>query len=137
MSTPVTYSTPPPAPDDFPELMPELNDVPDLLASGSYLVTRPGPVDIVSGIAVPSAPVYFRAVGSVVPSSGREILTLPEGLRDRETKTLITNATLQPPGPEDKPDLVQVDGVQFKVQKIGDWQQLAGFHQVIMTRVPS
>lgn len=137
MGQPVTYSTPPPAPDDLPELMPELDDVPELLASGSYLVTRPAATSVSHGVVIPGAAVYFRSTGSLQPTNGQDVQRLPEGLRSRANQVFITNDALRGLDADTAPDQLTIAGVQWECSNVQDWQQNAGYSRVVLTKVPS
>lgn len=131
----VIYSSPPPAPAALPQLAPELCDAVDLLSSGSYLVTRRSDSTVSHGVVLEGADGYFYAQGSMQPTTGQDIENLPEGYRDRESKTFFTCERLRGLKETTKPDRITVDGVLFECINVQDWQQLGAYHRVVLVKV--
>lgn len=105
-------------------------DIASLIASfahGTYAVIRtdvPSPVRGVYGAGSTST---FNLDAVVVPASGDEILSLPEGSRARETRIVFTTTPLQVGGQGESygADHVQIDGESWQVEKVERWMNAA------------
>lgn len=136
MTIPTTYSSPPATPAATAQLA-NLEPAIALLASGHYLVTRPGAETVTAGVVTVAAPVYFWTKGSLQPTDEKDIELLPEGLRERESKVLYTEHVLQAVGATSGADAVTVAGVLYEVQSVEDWQQLGAYHRAVLLKVGS
>ncbi len=72
----------------------------------------------------------------VQPVSGRELQRLPEGLRDRFTIRVWTDAELRI-ADQTLPDLLLYNDSRFEVQTSQPWQQIAGFFEYLATKEPT
>lgn len=100
-----------------------MNSVIEYFAS-TYTYTRPTAGSYVDGRWVEAAPetaVEFRA--SIQPTSGRELMLLPEGQRAKDNVTIYTETELQVAKPEQsiKGDRVTYAGRTWEVQKAYAW----------------
>lgn len=78
----------------------------------------------VKGRWTDGAEAAFQFTASVQPLKGNELLTLPEGLREKETYKLYTSTQLFTARENDdkKPDKVQIFGKTFEIIKVEIWQ---------------
>lgn len=124
-------------PDACSNLVGDLSDVIELLASGCYVVTRRGVTTRVAGRRVAPVSTTFEIVASVQPASGRDIARLPEGQRSSEVMTIFTKTELRPAQPElgTEPDRVAIDGGVFEVASVQRWNKLGNFFKATAVRV--
>ena len=78
----------------------------------------------VNGVWDESASSEISFTASVQPASAKEMLTLPEGRRDRETYRLYTSFELKTAdeATEVNADRVTLNGKTFEVLSVGRWQ---------------
>lgn len=107
-------------------------DLADLVESFStrplstYAVTRRLASTFTLGRAVPDpSPTTIQIVASVQPATGRELLRLPEGRRDQETRVVFTVTELFCGGQAAtyEADKITIDGVVWEVQHVERWVQ--------------
>lgn len=113
----------------------DLSDVVDSMATGTYTVTRRA-AEFAGGDAVPTSSETLTIKALVVPLSGRELQRLPEGLRSRELKAVYTTTDLRRGADDALPDVVTVDGEDYEVQLVDDWQAPGGFLRAVVARIP-
>lgn len=89
----------------------------------SYTVTRRVRAKMVNGRAVPGATSMFTIVASVQPSSGRELLLLPELRRTQEARTVYTTTRLYTGGQSDpfEADQIAIGPNEWEVQFSNPW----------------
>jgi hypothetical protein len=94
-------------------------------------VTRSAQGSYVSGRFVPGAPTVTTAAGNVQPLSGKELLLLPEGERQRQVVKIYTGFALE------SGDIVtRADGIQYDVQAVENWTAFAQPHfKARLTRI--
>ena len=76
----------------------------------------------VNGIWVEGALTPLPFTASIQPTTGEELLSLPEGRRDRKTYALFTSTKLNVARTGINPDLVTVFGEVYEVVKVDIWQ---------------
>ena len=79
----------------------------------------------------------FPATGSLQTMSQRDILALPEGLRNQGAVKFYTQCELRTVELSecDLPDQFVADGITYEVKTIDDWMQAGDYFKVIATRV--
>lgn len=110
----------------------------DFLDRQEIEVIRFLPVPVVNGRAV-SDPEEdrFKATGSLQALSQKDLLALPEGLRNQGTVKLYTQCKLETAELSENrtPDKFVHDGVTYEVKTVDDWTSAGGYFKVIATRV--
>lgn len=137
MPTPVAPAIPATAaPDACSNMVGDLSDVIEMLASGCYVVTRKGVTARVNGRRSAPVTTTFEIIASVQPASGRDTDRLPEGLRSREAMTVYTKTELRPAQPEvgTEADRISIDGATFEVGAVRRWNRLANFYNATVVR---
>lgn len=95
----------------------------DHFATGTYTVTRTAAPTVVDGYAVAGASSTFQVVAVVVPLSGRDLQSLPEGLLATDSRKVITATQLRPT------DVVTIDSEPWAVYGIdGPYTLRGGTH---------
>ena len=113
----------------------DMSDAIDMLSSGTYTVTRPGPTTFNAGRKGPISSTTFEIVASVQPAPGRTLETLPEGFRDRGGSVLYTKTLLRTSdGGAQEPDSVSIDGVAHQVASCSPWAELGNYYRAVVVR---
>lgn len=112
-------------PQDFQ--VDDLSDAVDELATGVYLVHRPGVTTFTNGKRVAPAFVDFTIRALVAPTGGRALERLPEGLRTHETISIFTKTELRTANALGEADVVEYVGDRWQVQSVERWQQSGNF----------
>lgn len=60
-------------------------------------------------------------VGSVQPTSGKELMRLPEALRVQDIRTFYIKAAILSDGSSQYPDIISFGGDRFQVQMVNSW----------------
>lgn len=76
----------------------------------------------VSGIWVEGAEVLILITASVQPTTGEEMLSIPEARRNRKSYALYTSTKIEVIHTGKNPDQVLIDGKRFEVIKVDIWQ---------------
>jgi hypothetical protein len=84
-------------------------------------ITRMAAGTYVAGRYVPGTDQDFDASANIQPLSGKELLQLPEGDREKEVKKIYTAFALQ-----NGDGVTRADGIRYEVQAVEDW---TAFHQ--------
>ncbi len=114
----------------------DLSSVLESFATGSYTVTRQSPSSYgADGRLVAATPSYFEIRASVQPVSGRDLQRLPEGLRTSEIIAVFTATELRTQGPSQDPDLIEIDGDTYEVQKVERWATLGAYYRALALKV--
>lgn len=114
----------------------DLCDVVDMLASGTYTVTRRAPPAFVRGRRAPPLQAVFTTLASVQPAGGQAVQRLPEGKRNRETMIMFCCVQLKTAETGQEPDLVAIDGGSFEVESVERWAALGNYYRAVVTRRP-
>ena len=86
------------------------------LDNEAITVTRTAEGSYVSGRYVAGASEELEAAGNIQPLSGKELMQLAEGDRQREIQKIYTAFSLQ------NGDVVtRADGIRYEVQAVEDW----------------
>lgn len=81
-------------------------------AAGSY----------VNGVWVEGAETLILITASIQPTSGEEMLSLPEGRRNKKTYSLFTSTDINLIVGSTNPDQVQIFGERYEVVRVEPWQ---------------
>lgn len=116
----------------------DLSDVVLALATGTYTVTRASGVGTyVDGVFVPASTSTVDVVAGVYPLTGRELQRLPEGLRTKELRQVFTVDPLLVSAPEQRPDVVSIQGATWQVETVEDWEPAGNFYRNIVSKEPA
>jgi len=66
----------------------------------------------------------YEIKGSWQPANPRQVETLPEGRKDKETMQLITFTKLNTVQSSKNPDIIIVDGVEYEIYSRADHQNI-------------
>ena len=90
----------------------------------SITATRKSAGAYVDGVWVEGSETAFTFYGSKQSLSGDDMLSLPEGRRNRETYLIYTSTELIAGDVDNKinPDIVVFDGVDFEIINVEPWQ---------------
>jgi len=85
---------------------------------------RFGPSTSVKGRTSPGTETPFQFTSSVQPASGKEKLTLPEGVREKNVLRLYTSTLLKSVSEKNntRADIITIDGDEFEVIRVLPWQ---------------
>lgn len=111
-----------------------LASVIDSFKTGDYTLKRPGAVSYVNGLAVAGATSSSTIAAVVTPLTGRELLRLPEGDRDKERLLVLSRSEMRTTGVGGKADLITINGEDYEVSSVEPWPMF-GFHKAVVTRV--
>lgn len=116
--------------------MDDLSDAIDHFATGTYTVKRPAATTYTGGRRNAPSTTTFTVIAAVVPATGRQLERLPEGLRTNETKAMYAKGVLRAAveGAQE-PDVVEIDGADWQVANVKDWQPNGGFTEALVQRV--
>ena len=97
-----------------------------------------GPTTYVDGVAVPAATVDYPIYVSFQPMGSHQMMTLPEGDRERDphkgyTTTMAVNTVNQYDGTP--PDLVVVGGIVYQVRGVNEENAVLPNSKLIFLRV--
>ena len=78
----------------------------------------------VDGTWVEGVETAFTFYGSLQPLTGKDMLSLPEGRRDRETYLIYTSTELMAVDVNNQvnPDIVTINGNEFEIIQVEPWQ---------------
>lgn len=76
----------------------------------------------VNGVWIEGATTPISITASIQPTTGEELLSLPEGRRDRKTYAIFTSTKLYVARPGINPDFVTIFGEKYEVVKVDIWQ---------------
>jgi hypothetical protein len=76
----------------------------------------------VNGIWVEGGETLIVITASIQPTTGEEMLSLPEGRRNRKTYSLFTSTKINLISTGTNPDQVQIFGERFEVVRVEPWQ---------------
>jgi hypothetical protein len=95
----------------------------DSFSTGSYVVTRAAHGTTLRGRVQEGAQTTFSITAGAHPARGSDLLRLPEGRRNNETRVLFTTTQLQIGGidADFEADLVDIDGEDWEVQHVETW----------------
>ena len=108
------------------------------LATGIYTVTRYNGSGYVNGRYVLGTPTTFSLQAAIQIAKGRDLLILPEGLRDKEIIVLFTTTqlfTAQAQPTANDADQVTYNGAQFEVITAEDRSGTGGYFRCFAKRV--
>jgi hypothetical protein len=114
----------------------DMSDVIEMLASGTYTVTRRSPPAFLAGRRQPPIEAVFTTIGSVQPASGQVVDRLPEGKRNHEAMTMWCQVQLKTAEAGQEPDVVAIDGASFEVESCKRWAALGNYYEAVLTRRP-
>jgi hypothetical protein len=79
----------------------------------------------VNGLWVEGSETTIPITASIQPASGEEMLSLPEGRRNRKTYCLFTSTKIElirGSGNSTNPDQIQIYGERYEIIKVEPWQ---------------
>jgi hypothetical protein len=115
-----------------------MSDVVDLLATGTYAVTRNTGASFVNGVRTAGSTSTFTITACVQPLRGLEIDRLPDGFRNSEAMVCFTGTELKVLNGTTDADTVQaVEGLAHQVQSCERWGPLGNFYRAILVRPAS
>ena len=122
-----------------------LADVIARFGTGTYQVTRPAIGTWVDGHYVnEGAPSTFPIDASVQPMSGRDLRDLPEGMHAEDVRRLWTRTELRTASTQigasssnasSEPDVVSIDGEDYRVVRVEHFAILDDFYRVLVARL--
>lgn len=89
-----------------------------MLETEAITVTRTAVGSYVAGRYVPGSAQDMDAAGNIQPLTGKELLQLPEGERQRQAKKIYTAFAL-----ENGDVVTRADGIRYEVQAVEDWTE--------------
>ena len=92
-------------------------------ATGTYTVTRRARGSIANGKVGSTSDSTVTITASVSPSSGSDVVKLPEGRRTNETRTIFTTTLLKTGGQGEayEADQISIGGETYEVMKVETW----------------
>jgi hypothetical protein len=111
-------------------------DTLDSFSTGDYTVTRRLKPTRVGGrpVADPSPATLTTGKAFVAKVSGDLLERLPEGLRTREARQILTRDPLEAGAGLYMPDVVSIDGLEWQVERVDDYTAMRGICRAIVTR---
>ena len=100
--------------------------------------TRQVPATNVNGEWVPNPGSVINFDCSKQNPTGKDLLTLPEGRREKETHILFTDFELKTIDEEANinPDIIDIDGGKFEVMNVEAWQnKVIPHYRVIVSKI--
>jgi hypothetical protein len=85
-------------------------------------VTRYNPTTYVNGIPQPATFTNIPITASVQPTTGEEMLSLPEGRRNKKTFSLFTSTKINLIVGGANPDQIDIFGERYEVVRVEPWQ---------------
>lgn len=76
----------------------------------------------VNGLWVPAGETLIVITASIQPTTGEEMLSIPEGRRDRKSYALFTSTDVNVIVGGANPDQVQIFGERYEVVRVEPWQ---------------
>lgn len=76
----------------------------------------------VNGLWVEGGETLIVITASIQPTTGEEMLSLPEGRRNRKTYSLFTSTKINLISTGTNPDQVEIFGERFEVVRVEPWQ---------------
>ena len=78
----------------------------------------------VDGVWVEGSETAFTFYGSIQPLIGKDMLSLPEGRRNRETYLIYTSTQLMSVDVDgqENPDIIVINGNDFEIINVESWQ---------------
>lgn len=83
---------------------------------------RKAPGSYVNGLWVEGAETLIVITASIQPTTGEEMLSLPEGRRNKKTYSLFTSTDINVIVGTANPDQVQIFGERYEVVRVEPWQ---------------
>jgi hypothetical protein len=104
--------------------------------TGTYAVTRTarGALDS-AGNYSPGATSTFSIAASVQPLSGRALKDLPEGARADDYRWVYTDSELRTEQAGVDPDVVEIEGEDYRVEKVEHFLVLSGHYRATVFRL--
>lgn len=101
-------------------------------------VKRYAAATLIKGVYQAVTPTTFTITASIQPASGDEVMTLPEGDREKELLAVFTNTALRTIDQDTKTeaDRITWEGSDYEVIKVSPWKMGALDHyECIVARV--
>lgn len=107
------------------------------LKTPDLLVTRRTAGAITNGIAAAPSEATFTIEAVVQPVTGRELQSLPEGMRTEQVVSIHTTSSLRTANEAGGllPDHIDWQGATYQVRRVEDWSDQGGYYLAHATRV--
>lgn len=92
---------------------------------------RKSPGAYINGVWVEGAEALISITASIQPTSGEEMLSLPEGRRNRKTYSLFTSTPIQVIAGGANPDQVVIYGERYEVVRVEPWQNNPSVFKIV------
>lgn len=76
----------------------------------------------VNGLWIEGTETLIPITASVQPTTGEEMLSLPEGRRNRKTYSLFTSTDVEVIHSGSNPDQILIDGERYEIIRVEVWQ---------------
>lgn len=86
---------------------------------------RQNPATYVNGVWVPAGETAIPITASVQPTTGEEMLSLPEGRRNRKTYSLFSSTPIEVihgVNNSANPDQIEIYGERYEIVQVDVWQ---------------
>lgn len=79
----------------------------------------------------------FEICASIQPIKPRELMLLPEGMRNEAAMVAYTTCRLYTVRTSDskRPDRLTYRGVEYQVHSVEDWYDLGGYYKCVIVRI--
>lgn len=115
-----------------------LDPVVDIFETDTALViTRRGAGVYTNGLFVAAEPSTLNIQAAVQPATSKDLLSLEEGQRTKETKAIYSKTELRTAdeGTGVQADIVTKDSEYYEVQFVRPWFEVAGFYKALAVRI--
>lgn len=85
----------------------------------------------VNGVWIEGAETLIVITASIQPTTGEEMLSLPEARRDKKTYALFTSSDVNVIAGGANPDQVQIFGERYEVVRVEPWQNNSVFFGIV------
>lgn len=76
----------------------------------------------------------FSILACAQPLNGRDLMRLPEGMREREAMALWTRTELRGKLADNDPDSVVIDGDTYEVTTVKRWANLGNYYRAVVVK---
>lgn len=117
--------------------MSDMSSVIGSFSTGTYVVTRTTAASTygTDGRLVPASTTTFSAAMCVQPLTKRQLQRLPEGMRTKELRSVWSPVELKTQGSGQDPDVIAIDGFNWQVGEMADWNALGRYWEVFVEKV--
>jgi len=94
-------------------------------------IYRQNPGSYVNGVWVQVGETAIPITASIQPTTGEEMLSLPEGRRNRKTYSLYSSTKINLISTGTNPDQITIFGERYEVVRVEPWQNRADIFGII------